>query len=465
VENLYMESPTQWPLWLGPAQTAAAVSSATSALEEPSLATTDASSPRVPNPCDQQLCSLCWPTKSGSTCQAVPNTSIVNFTLSNVTINNPHVSPGVMLADPSRHATMDSIVFDHVLVVELPTWTTNRNSTPPLHPYAHRLTETFPGLLQPLRDKYVPNNSDIDKRDQQAKDGSYDNDDAVAVDSSTPSDRWYWAAMTCTAALSALVLVFSPLLWTLVVTAPSGDAAMTIPAGDSSFNAAEAQPLSSSHGDTASSSGPDAPPSTATHTKRVRFASGDDETSLMVGGVDLDHDPASSSSSSLTVPLLDPQRDASAAQLGLPPPSSSTAPNPTTARRVANTFRWTHGHWVLMLAMLTSVGLITWCVKYYMIHSRANSQDNLPAWDRTDRYYACQGLAGIARGGTWPVPSCFNQRPSQWWVLLKHLHGVYLWIAVGCAAAALLVASVALAWRYCKRRDRFRPFHEWRSIE
>jgi hypothetical protein len=115
-----------------------------------------------------------------------------------------------------------------------------------------------------------------------------------------------------------------------------------------------------------------------------------------------------------------------------------------------------------LLAILTAGGLLAWCWRYYKLH---NGRDDVPEWDKADRYYACEGVTGIARGGTWPVPSCLNQRPSQWWVWLRHLHGAALWVVVGCSGAALLVAAVALAWKFCKRRDRFRRLSDARDVD
>jgi hypothetical protein len=39
-----------------------------------------------------------------------------------------------------------------------------------------------------------------------------------------------------------------------------------------------------------------------------------------------------------------------------------------------------------------------------------------PMWQRTYRYYACRSVVnGIAKGNTWPVPSCFKKERSPWW--------------------------------------------------
>jgi hypothetical protein len=50
-------------------------------------------------------------------------------------------------------------------------------------------------------------------------------------------------------------------------------------------------------------------------------------------------------------------------------------------------------------------------------------------------------------------------------VWLRHLHGAALWVVVGCSGAALLVAAVALAWKFCKRRDRFRRLSDARDVD
>ena len=39
-----------------------------------------------------------------------------------------------------------------------------------------------------------------------------------------------------------------------------------------------------------------------------------------------------------------------------------------------------------------------------------------PKWERTYRYFACESVVnGVARGNTWPVPSCFKNERPPWW--------------------------------------------------
>jgi hypothetical protein len=119
-ENITMESPLQFGIFIGPAQQA------------------DHRDPCHPNPC-----SLCWPWSPTAKCHIVSQASFRNITLRNVLINNPNVSPGVIMGDESN--PMESIVFDNVRVTK-----------GPLVPYATEdRTVTFPGLLQRVDDRYV----------------------------------------------------------------------------------------------------------------------------------------------------------------------------------------------------------------------------------------------------------------------------------------------------------------------
>jgi hypothetical protein len=112
-QNVTMEAPPQWPLWMGPAQQANGT-----------------------DPCAANPCSLCWPETTGSQCNIVPNTMFRNITLQNVLINNPNLATGVILANDDN--AMDNIVFDSVRVT---------NGPPVLFARA-QITTTFPGLKQ-----------------------------------------------------------------------------------------------------------------------------------------------------------------------------------------------------------------------------------------------------------------------------------------------------------------------------
>jgi len=120
-ENVLIESPTQWPIWIGPAQQADAR-----------------------NPCKANPCSLCWPMTPTSQCNVVTTSKLRNVTLSNVRINLPHYSPGVLLSSDDN--PMENIEFHNVRVT--------KNKVSPS--YANNLLETFPGLKQPIHDRYVP---------------------------------------------------------------------------------------------------------------------------------------------------------------------------------------------------------------------------------------------------------------------------------------------------------------------
>ena len=92
-ENVYIESPEQWPIWIGPAQQA------------------DNSDPCYANPC-----SLCWPTFAFAECNSPAAGSYENITLRNITINNPD-KIGVIMANGTN--PMTNVTFDGVRFVNL----------------------------------------------------------------------------------------------------------------------------------------------------------------------------------------------------------------------------------------------------------------------------------------------------------------------------------------------------------
>jgi len=90
-EDIVIDSPTQWPIWIGPAQ------------QSDSL-----------DFCAAHPCSLCWPVDPFAKCDAVSMGTYRNITLRRVTINNPKYSPGVLIAPSNNPAT--GIIFDSVVV-------------------------------------------------------------------------------------------------------------------------------------------------------------------------------------------------------------------------------------------------------------------------------------------------------------------------------------------------------------
>lgn len=88
-ENFVMDSPSQYAIWIGPAQQS------------------DSS-----NPCAAHPCSLCWPQVPGSKCNGVQEAKYINITLKNITVNNAKGSPGVVLAGSQN--PMQGVVFEDV---------------------------------------------------------------------------------------------------------------------------------------------------------------------------------------------------------------------------------------------------------------------------------------------------------------------------------------------------------------
>jgi hypothetical protein len=88
-ENIYMDAPSQYGIWIGPAQQS------------------DSS-----DLCAAHPCSLCWPQVPLSKCNAVEEAKYRNIILRNVTVANAQGSPGVILASDSN--PMENVVFEDV---------------------------------------------------------------------------------------------------------------------------------------------------------------------------------------------------------------------------------------------------------------------------------------------------------------------------------------------------------------
>lgn len=95
-ENIVMDSPQQWAIWIGPAQ--------------------QSDTRRL---CAAHPCSICWPELPSSTCKPAALGLYENITLRNITINNPGQSPGVILANETTYP-MVNIVFEDVVVNDPP---------------------------------------------------------------------------------------------------------------------------------------------------------------------------------------------------------------------------------------------------------------------------------------------------------------------------------------------------------
>jgi hypothetical protein len=93
-ENIEIVKPTQWPIWIGPAQQS------------------DGS------PLCRSHCSICWPNTKNSQCLGVTGATFSNILLRNITITNPRESPGVLIADPA--APMQGVTFEDVVFVNPP---------------------------------------------------------------------------------------------------------------------------------------------------------------------------------------------------------------------------------------------------------------------------------------------------------------------------------------------------------
>lgn len=94
-ENIYMDGPTGWSIWIGPAQQS------------------DSSSLCAAN----GGCSLCWPQIPSTTCEMDKNFVYENITLRNITIVDPQFSYGMGVVLGHEETPMKNIVFDGVRVI------------------------------------------------------------------------------------------------------------------------------------------------------------------------------------------------------------------------------------------------------------------------------------------------------------------------------------------------------------
>ena len=92
-EDIVLDAPSQWPIWLGPAQQADAR-----------------------NPCLARPCSLCWPllpAAAGARCEGATSGAFEAIALRRVSIYAPRHAPGVLLADAAL--PMVGVTFEDVV--------------------------------------------------------------------------------------------------------------------------------------------------------------------------------------------------------------------------------------------------------------------------------------------------------------------------------------------------------------
>lgn len=95
-ENIYMDSPEQWSIWIGPAQQAV--------------------SRRL---CSAHPCSICWPELEhlGAKCDMPSNFIYENITLKDITIVNPKNKYGAGVILGNVTTPMKNLVFDNVQII------------------------------------------------------------------------------------------------------------------------------------------------------------------------------------------------------------------------------------------------------------------------------------------------------------------------------------------------------------
>merc|ERR1711998_671165 len=82
-QNITMDSPSQWAIWIGPAQQADS----------------------------GNACSLLWPTLPTASCPVPAQFNWRNITLRDITINNPAQSPGVILSTAPTRCEISSLTM------------------------------------------------------------------------------------------------------------------------------------------------------------------------------------------------------------------------------------------------------------------------------------------------------------------------------------------------------------------
>jgi len=402
-ENITMEAPSQWPIWIGPAQQADSK-----------------------DPCKANPCSLCWPMTFGAQCRPVPTSRFKNITLMNIVINNPKMSTGVILASSSDNdddssssqpATIENLWFHNVRV-------TKGSALP----YSKRILETFPGLSQPINDKFVPHNngdnSYYDSLDtsQSPIRGYIDvvpDDDAFDNAASTDDDDGtseLLGGRRLPAWAIALIVVGSVLV---VVAAVCLGLYLKIRARRRRRRRRRRR---SSNGDTARSR------------RRVRFQDliekeedGGEAKEETDDSEENDH--VAETENSLEQPLLVPTSPAGTA--------SATDRNDNTEDDNGGGMRHlTACHFSLYHAaglVVLSIALVVYYLYFHFPYG--------PAWRRTDRYYKCEGVTnGTASGNTWPVPYCFRTDKSVWWA--RVLSGTTGYAILGVIALACCLYAV-----------------------
>lgn len=99
-ENIRIEKPSAWPIWIGPAQQ--------------DIKQKDE---KFYNPCHGDPCSLCWPKVPFANCDS-PAGLFAHITLRNITIVKPKLSPGVIFGNSTN--PIQGLVFDGVRVTDPP---------------------------------------------------------------------------------------------------------------------------------------------------------------------------------------------------------------------------------------------------------------------------------------------------------------------------------------------------------
>ena len=401
-ENITLEGTHLWSIWIGPEQRGTV-----RAFDQTLDREKD-----VPGACFANPCSMCWPfvtstkakpsshianfTASDSPsdipveCNIVPKTKFRNIGMKGIRINNPRLSPGVILADKNS-SPIEGLVFDSVRVTRgrLPFTASGESED---------LTNTFPGLRQPIDDAYIP------KESRSSDDDYYSDDVNVIPEPPEP--------LVETNGLTAFGVWLIVLLFVLILSVTS------LLFFD--FSREVRQRMRSQ----------------SRRTRRVRF-----DESVISAAVADDDDKSNDGNQN----DIDNGINVEVSRLEDSPSSTSSF----NYVRVYTRCLVTPYHLLGILGFLCGALLLT----------IQNYSGQGPDWGKSDSYFLCQGVCGgVAKGNTWPVPDCFEKDTPWWWFLARLAGGDSLAFVLPLAFVVILgilyTASFYISTTESSRRDR-----------
>lgn len=159
-ENIVIDSPEQFAIWIGPAQDEGGMVAVEGGdeggmVDDPDgiRNVDDVTSPLTPtyDVCQANPCSLCWPVKKFAECFPIENGVFEDITLKNVVITNPPYSSSLGVIMGSSASPITQLTFHNVTVDKC-----GKNGLGGVHDTTN-FQQTFPLLKQdnPIRDPAV----------------------------------------------------------------------------------------------------------------------------------------------------------------------------------------------------------------------------------------------------------------------------------------------------------------------